>query len=143
MGELGDKLIEIFPPKQREVWLIEDKEIRLNPNNREDKYRRPALVVSAKELLNNKDFPLVNIIPLSRQGKPDKLSFPVASGYEECTDDFKPDSSSLAVLPYYQPIEKKFFKQRCGTIDEITYNAIVNLLCSEVVGCEDFDLNVE
>jgi len=143
MGLLGEKLLEKIPPKQREVWFVSDDEIKLNPDNRVDKKRRPVLIVSAPSLLANKDFPLLNVVPLSTQGVEDKLCYPIARAYEETAAGFKPDKNSKAILPYYQPIDKKFFKERCGTNDEITYNAISHLLASEVVGCIDYDLSID
>jgi len=144
MGLIGDKLIKLIPPRQREVWIVQYQEIRMNPNNRTDKIGRPVLIVTSIELLNNPNYPLINIIPLSTSGEPDRLCIPIERAYEEIVNGFVPDKNSLAVIPYYQPIELKFFNSdgRCGRIDEVTYGVIVNLLCHEVIGLEDYDFEI-
>lgn len=139
MGILGDKLIQLIKPKQREVWFVDDSEIRLHPGQ-PSKNRRPVLIASSINLLNEVNYPLLNVIPLSRQ-TPGKYIFPIARAYEEKADGFEPDENSCAIIPFYQPIELKYFKQRCGTIDETTYEAIIFLLCLEIVGCDCLDID--
>jgi len=144
MGIINKELYALLiKPEPAEIWYIDDLEIKMHPDGRKDKVQRPALVVSSNFLLKNENFPLINVIPLSTKGEPDALSFPVASGIIDISADYKKDNNSLAVLPYYQPIEKKYFRSRCAKIDENTYYAVVTALCLQVIGYSDYDLEVD
>lgn len=143
MGLIGDKLIKVIPPKQREVWMIEDSELRMHPDKRNDKNGRPALILASTNFLNDSNYPLLNVIPLSTSVQPDTLIFPIASAYEELAQDFIPNKKSCAIIPFYQPIELKYFIKRCGTIEENAYNAIVHILCTEIIGYDSYDFNLD
>lgn len=141
MGIIGEKLIKLIPPKQREVWIVEDSELRMHPDKRNDKGGRPALILASVNFLSNDHYPLINVVPLSTNVSPDKLIFPIERAYEELAEDFIPDTKSCAIIPFYQPIEIKHFLERLGTIDENAYNAIVTILCTEIIGYDCYDFN--
>jgi hypothetical protein len=71
------------------------------------------------------------------------LCFPIAQGYERTFGGFLPDPNSLALIQFYQPIEFRYFDKQgaIGLIDETSYNAVLNILCTEVIGYHGFDLN--
>jgi len=130
-------------PQPREVWYVDDSEIRLHADKRIPKGKRPVLIACSSELLNV-DASIINVIPLTTQGTPDKLSFPITQAYERTFGGFLPDPNSLALIQFFQPIEFRYFDSQegaIGVIDESSYNAILNILCTEVIGYHGFDLN--
>ncbi len=143
MTNLKDELLKNLPPKPREVWFVPDREVRLHLDKRKIKYRRPVLIVASVDLIKP-SASIINIIPLSKSNTPDKITFPIQRGYEETLNNFKPDPKSVAVIQFYQPIETKFFLQRCGRIDVTSYEAIQSILCHEVIGYfPEYDLSPE
>jgi hypothetical protein len=125
------------------VWYVDDSEVRLHPENRIIKGPRPVLIACALPLLTKKSS-IINVIPFSTQGEPDKLCFPIAQGYGCPYGGFVPDLKSLALIQFYQPIEYKYFDDKrgaIGLIDDISYNAILDILCTEVIGYHGFDLS--
>lgn len=139
MKTLKEQLIKLRPPQSREVWKVQDLEIRLHSEKRQDKKIRPVLVVSSNKL-TVENASIINVVPLTASKKPDTLVFPIDKAYEELSNDFSPKEGSCAALQFYQPIETKHFFERCGRIEEITYNAIQLTLCTELVGYEEFDI---
>jgi mRNA-degrading endonuclease toxin of MazEF toxin-antitoxin module len=121
-----------------EVWFIPDEDIRLHEEGREVKNSRPAIIVMS-EILLNADETTVNIIPCSSSCQPDLTTFPVARGYSNTFGGFLPHANSHALIRFYQPIASKYLLRRIGELDETTYNAIVEVLCREVVGQDGFD----
>lgn len=140
MNSIKDQLISLNPPQPREVWIVNDSDVRLHSENRQLKKGRPVLIVSS-EKLTKPQCSLINIIPLTTSKMPDKLIFPVFRSYEELHEEYKPKEGSTALIQFYQPIETKYFVKKCGKIDATSYNAIQYILCTEVIGYCDFDLS--
>ena len=140
MKSLKDQLLKANPPQPREVWKVLDLEVRLHSENREDKKARPVLIVSSDKL-TVQNASIINVVPLTTAKTPDSLIIPIGKAYEEAAKDFSPKEASCA-LQFYQPIELKYFVERCGTIEENTYCAIQFTLCSELIGYVDFDLTL-
>jgi len=122
-------------PKPREIWQVKDLEVRLHSESRVDKGRRPVLVLYSKAI-EHADRALVNVLPLSASAQADRFIFPIARGYCQTFAGFVPDKNSMALVNFYQPIESKYFEKKCGLIDEGCYNAIVNILCCDLIGYE-------
>ena len=132
---------DIRLPQPREVWSAIDKDIKLHDNKRQFKGARFVLVVMLKDLIIDHDS-IFNIIPLSASAKPDRLTFPIHSAYEDTALGFNPKETSCAVVNFYQPFEYPSFKNYKGRIDETTYEAIKTLLCKEVIGYNDLDYSI-
>jgi len=141
MKSLKDQLLKAKPPQPREVWKVQDLEVRLHSENREDKKVRPVLVVSSDKL-TVPNASIINVVPLTTSKNPDSLIIPIGKAYEETAKGFSLKEASCALLQFYQPIELKYFVERCGTIEENTYCAIQFTLCSELIGYVDFDLTL-
>lgn len=139
---MKDQLIRKFPPQPREVWYVIDLEVRLHAEKRIDKDNRPVLVVCSPEL-TKPDASIINIIPLTTAKKPDKFIFPIDRAYEKCEADFNLSTASCAHIQFYQPIEIQHFVSKCGKIDETSYEAIKNILCTQVIGFCDYDLTID
>ena len=127
-------------PKPSEVWRVHDKSVVLHEKNRVDKIYRPVLVLNTASLLTIQNHLVVNVVPLSTMAETDRLCFPIAQSYCETVASFKPSDYSHAVIYFYQPIEIHHFHERCGKIDETAYQAIVRLLCLDVIGFVGYDL---
>ncbi len=134
------KLNEAVPPKPREVWILDDSKVVLHNKGKKGKKRFVLVVSKDCEMLDGK---VVNVIPLTTKRTYDRLTYPIARGYEICYNGFSPDQSSTAVIQFYQPIDRDYFKDICGRIDCQTYCTIQHILCNDVVGFNDeFDLSL-
>jgi hypothetical protein len=131
---LRDQLQKIRCPKPCEVWYVSDTDVRLHADSRENKGLRPVLVIMS-ETLAQPSLSLFNVIPLTASAKGfGQLTFPIARGYRQTSGSFKPNDNSAALIQFYQPIERKFFKECIGKIDETTYEAIREILVTQVIG---------
>jgi hypothetical protein len=128
-------------PQPREIWSVIDKDVKLHDHNRMDKGSRFVLVVMKKDLIIDHTS-IFNIIPLSASAKPDKFTFPLAQGYENIAQGFKPKPTSCAIVNFYQPFEYPSFNSYCGRIEENAYEAIKAILASQVIGFNDFDYGI-
>lgn len=135
-GEAVRGSSDIFEPKPKEIWEIEDKEVRFVPDdNRNLHQKRYVLVVMNDELciVSNNVF---NIIPMSSQGKPDPLRFPLNKGcYSDIIDEkIVKKSNSLLVLNHYQPINGSYLVKKLGRLNDEIYEAILNNIQGELLG---------
>lgn len=139
-----EQINQLFNPEPGEVYYLKDVEVSMcRDENKIDKNKpRPVLILASKTLVNDKRFPWFNIIPLTTEGTPDQLCFPIEMKYKEVTNGFKPHSNSLALLPYYQPIDKNNFFSLCGKLEDECYAGIVAALSMKVIGYEDYDIEV-
>lgn len=129
---------ELRLPKPREVWAVYDDDVVLHEQNRVDKGTRYVLVLMKSELIISHQS-VFNVIPLSASAKPDKLTIEIARGYEDTASGFSPKSTSCAVTNFYQPLEYPSFKSYKGRIEANLFEAIKNILVTEVIGHTDFD----
>ncbi|MDX2128996.1 MAG: hypothetical protein SFU91_08170 [Chloroherpetonaceae bacterium] len=114
--------------KPKEVWLVADSEVVLHSDKRKDKIKRPVLVLMSKKAIENTSH-IINCIPLTASAKRfDSVTFPIHKGYKEIVKDFSPNENSAALIQFYQPIERKYFDVCVGTIDDVTYSAIDNIV---------------
>jgi len=97
------------PPQNGEVWTVDDSEVRLHVDNREDKVAARSDPQSSKADISR--LKLANVAPLSSSSEPDSLTIPIARGFEKTADGYKPDNNCCAVLLFYQPIETRFFRK--------------------------------
>ncbi|MBX2976425.1 MAG: type II toxin-antitoxin system PemK/MazF family toxin [Ignavibacteriaceae bacterium] len=133
----------VFPPQKGEIWWVEDSEVTMHPDGRQYKKKRPVLIVSSNLFNKVKEFPFVHIIPLSRQAEVDELIIPIQRGFIETSNGFKPDKDSCAIVPFIQPIERRFIKERCGKIEEDIFYAILSTLFVKVFNYNSYDLNID
>jgi len=129
-------------PMPGEVWFVADAEIDLISSTMRNVHEngRPVLVMmnEANCHCNNLVF---NIIPLSASGRPDQFSVPVARGYKSSID--LPKGGSKAIVNHYQPIDRKHFNTQFGVLDEETYQAVLSVLKTQVLGLPDeYDTDV-
>lgn len=135
------KLNAAVPPKPREVWKLDDEQVRLHEKGKEGKSRY-VLVVSKD--CDKLDGQIINVVPLTTKREYDRLTFPMSQGYEKIYNGFTPDQSSTAVIQFYQPIRRDYFKDICGRIDCQTYCTIKQILCNDVVGfADEFDMSLD
>ena len=134
-------LKKVRPPQQAEIWYADDDKILMDDPQKVDKNNRPVLVVSHLDLLKT-PCNMVNVIPLSTSGSPDKIRFPIGAAYENICNDFRPNPNSMALLALYQPIRISCFSTKCARIDLNTYSAIIRVLCQSVIGLEEFNFTV-
>lgn len=125
-------------PQPREIWIVEDLEVRLHSEGRVDKRGRPVLVMTSKAL-TRPEATIINAIPLTTSNAYDELTFPIARAYESTEPGFTPDKKSAALIQFYQPIEIKYFKKKCGLICKDVYWGIRHTLCMKVIGEPDYD----
>ena len=138
-NSLQEQLLQkVCPPKQAEIWYADDDKILMDDPNKKDKNNRPVLVVAHSELLKV-PCNIVNIIPLSTSGNPDRIRFPIGTAFENVCNDFHPDENSLALLALYQPLRVKCFQRKCATLNSNTYSAILLTLCQYVIGFDALD----
>jgi mRNA-degrading endonuclease toxin of MazEF toxin-antitoxin module len=129
------------PPQNGEVWTVDDTEVRLHADNREDKVARPVVILmSPRQDISR--LKLANVAPLSSSAEPDAITIPIARGFEKTADGYQPDSSCCAVLLFYQPIETRFFRKYKGRLDAETQIALKTILQSEIIGIPDFDFEL-
>lgn len=125
------------------VYYFDDHKIILDREDAQGmKDGRPCLVISSPDLIQNKTN-MVNVIPLSNSGDPDRFCFPISKKYADVADDFNPTDNSLAVIPYYQPLKRDCVKAYCGKLEETTYEGIRFSLVKEVIGFQDYDLDID
>ncbi|MFA6598810.1 MAG: hypothetical protein WCS69_13890 [Ignavibacteriaceae bacterium] len=122
---------------------MEDSQVTMHSDGRVNKHKRPVLIVSSKIYLTNKNYPFIHAIPLSTQTQLDKFIFPIERSYIDIVENFQPDKDSCAIIPLYQPLELKYIKDRCGKIDETCFHAIFYILVNEVIGYENYDLDID
>jgi len=137
-----DNITSLFNPLRGEVYYVPDEDVQMT-RLKEDILKgklRTVLIVCSTDILNLKELPYYNIIPLTTKGNPDSFCFPIAGKYKDVEKDFKPDKNSLALLPFFQPIRKELLISRCGIIEDECYQAIVTALCMTVIGYDDYDL---
>jgi hypothetical protein len=125
------------------IWYVPDQTVTMTRKKGEEGKKRPVLIVCHQDLIKDINFPIYNIIPLSRDGEPDRYSFPIDNKYSDLSGTFKPSKKSLAILPYYQPIKKESFIEYCGKLEETCYQSIVHTLCAEIIGYDDYDLDAD
>ncbi|OGU11602.1 MAG: hypothetical protein A2X61_16610 [Ignavibacteria bacterium GWB2_35_12] len=122
-----------------DIWFVPDVSVQFDEDQKFKK-DRPVLIVMSKINIRVNST-ILNIVPLSTQGKPERLRIPIAQGYSETFNGFVPDKNSLALVNFYRPIDKKYFKKLIGRIDDTCLDAIKKSICFDVVGyTDDFDL---
>jgi hypothetical protein len=130
-------------PTAREVWYVDDSEVRLHVDKRILKGKRPVLIACSSSLLTAQSN-IINVVPLTTHGSPDRLCFPITQAYERTFGGFLPDPNSLALIQFYQPIDVRYFDKnvgKIGVVDVVSYNTILQILCSEVIGYTGFDFS--
>ena len=134
---------KVRAPQPREIWQVKNEKLVMNGKRKMPILYRPVIVLGHKELYYA-GCKMVNIVPLTKVGKPDDYRFPVYSGFESINEAiFAPDKNSLALLKLYQPIQYCEFGQKCGCIDNNTYEALQLTLCTNIVGAYQFNLNFD
>jgi len=131
-------------PRPGEVWLVSDEEVRFVPDQNRNFHRIRFVLVVMNDNLCTKDNIVINIVPLTTQGRPDKLLFPLRGEYEDIAKENYINRRSKAAINHYQPIDKKYFMSNgyIGRIAQKNYYAIVELLKWELIGTSDFDLTL-
>jgi mRNA-degrading endonuclease toxin of MazEF toxin-antitoxin module len=124
-------------PRPGEVWTVDDDEIMLHVDNRVHKGSRPVVIIMPQES-NLAAMAVANVAPLSTSCAPDPTTIPVARGYEDLAQDFKPDPSSCAVLAFYQPIDLRFFTKYRGRLNEETVVMLKGAIQTGVVGLPEY-----
>ncbi|HPG39097.1 MAG TPA: hypothetical protein PLP19_03325 [bacterium] len=140
---LKQQLLSKYPPQPREVWQVDDLELRLEDPSRKNKYKRPVLILSCKELLKP-GITIINVIPFAtiKSGYSfDKFTIPIKNGFIGPSNNFKVNNTSAALIRFYQPIDIKFFVEKCGELSEEIYYAIRRSLCENVIGQKINDYN--
>jgi PemK-like, MazF-like toxin of type II toxin-antitoxin system len=126
--------------QKRGVYYVKDPAVVLHAEGRKDKGYRPVLIMM-KSVSSSDD--IFHCIPLSTSAKQDALVFNVEGGYEFKNDGFVPEKNSAALIKFFQPIEKQYFSDYLGMLDETTYEAIKNILVTEIIGFYDqYDTSV-
>ncbi|MCK4694515.1 MAG: hypothetical protein KAT74_02070 [Candidatus Cloacimonetes bacterium] len=141
MESIKDQVNKLKPPKPREVWRVLNKNVTLHETDKNKRFRYVLILASSES--TNLDASIINVVPLTTVRKFDKLIFPVFRAYENCYHNFKPDKKSAVLIQFFQPIRIEHFYDIYGIIDKISYEAIKNLLCTEVIGYYEFDLSIE
>jgi hypothetical protein len=126
------------PPKTGEVWTVDDDEVRLHVEGREDKGARPVVILMAPDIDISK-IGIANVVPLTASSTPDSFIIPITEGYEDIAQGFSPDNNSCAVINFYQPIETRFFRKYRGRLDETTQVMLKSVLQMKVIGIADYD----
>lgn len=148
MGKLTSlqDLKVVIKPNPREVWKLDDKKVRMErkPEEAVDGKSRYVLILSSRDLTDNKEIQSYNVVPFSNCDESNELAYPINRDYEYTTNGFKPSKDSHAIIHYYQPIRREFFDNICGAINEQTYIGIREAISMKVLGyCDFFDLEAD
>lgn len=100
-------------PRRREVWLVELGAGRSGEPGK----TRPAVVVSANELINGVSDELIVVVPLSSSLAPSALRIVV-------TPDAGVERPSRAVCRAVRAIVRSRFVRRLGEVDEATMDQV-------------------
>jgi len=139
--EFKEDVLAKLLPKSREVWYVDINKLLLHGDPKHKKPLKPVIIVATKECLKH-GCRLINIIPLTSQGQPDKFRFPVPKKcYEDIENDFNPRTFSLSLIQLYQPLDFKFFSKKCGLLDLDSYQQIKEALCKYVIGYTEHDFS--
>ena len=143
MNSLEYQLLQKFPPKPREIWIVKPESAKMTAPPKEIKKGRFVLIVANPQLTEHNPV-LIPAIPLTTKGQPGKTEFPLnKQAYEKYEGNFQPDSNSIALLQLYQPFILKSFTYKCGLINVDSYYAIQYLLCTEIIGYDPkYDISV-
>jgi mRNA interferase MazF len=109
-------------PRRGEIWLVSLGAARRGEPGK----NRPAIVVSANELLTGAEDELIVVVPLSSSRAPSKLRPPVASATGI-------DVDSAAIPRAIRAVARRRLLRRIGELDRDTMTAVDRALAAILV----------
>ncbi len=131
---------DLFEPKPRQIWKIDDKKIRFIPEDKRNLHDYRYVLVVMNEDLCNLSNKVYNVIPLSTKGSPDFLRYPLKKEcYSKNSDDeLTNKSQSLLVVNHYQPVNSEYLEApSMGSLKEEIYESVLLMIKENLLGLKE------